>query len=289
LKQITATVISNRQLLRYPGAIYFLMRLRVPKTPSEYSPRPGQFLMIKCGDDTLLRRPISIHSVIESPDNESSDLELLYALPCKTDKSLPANLVRKTEPQTATGKGTLSLSRLIKGSTLDLIGPLGNFFTIDPGSKNLLLIAGGIGIAPLKFLADSAISQGKEVTILLGARTKAGLIPGDVFPSQANVIIITEDGSAGKKATAVRIVPEYIGWADQIFACGPKAMYEALSDSLEAQNAKNPVQVSLEVRMGCGTGVCNSCSIRTRQGMKRVCKEGPVFNIRDIIWQEVRI
>jgi dihydroorotate dehydrogenase electron transfer subunit len=284
LRHISATVLSNRRLLRYPGATYFLMRIQAP----EIAPicKPGQFLMLKCGKDALLRRPISIHSVIES-----TCLELLYALPCKIhDKSYPTDLARETEPQTAIGAGTRWLSKLKKGYQLDLIGPLGNGFTIESSAKNLLLIAGGIGIAPLRFLADTGISMGKNVTMLLGARYRKGHFPDKELPAHVRIIRTIEQGIQSRKyrkGTITEIVPEYIDWADQVFACGPKAMYQALDKQMRTYPRERNVQVSLEVRMGCGTGICYSCSIKTQQGMKRVCKEGPVYNIRDIIWQEV--
>jgi len=244
--------------------------------------------MLKCGKDTLLRRPISVHSVIES-----TYLELLYALPDKTDnKDLSTRISRKTEIQTAIGTGTHWLSKLKKGNQLDLIGPLGNGFTIESSAKNLLLVAGGIGIAPLRFLADKGLSMGKNVTMLLGARYRKGHFPDILLPANVRTIRTIEKGRQSRgyrKGIVTEIVPEYIDWANQVFACGPKAMYQALDKQIQTWPREKNVQVSLEIHMGCGTGVCYSCSIKTNQGMKRVCKEGPVFNIRDIIWQEVRI
>ncbi|MCX6007100.1 MAG: dihydroorotate dehydrogenase electron transfer subunit [Chloroflexi bacterium] len=283
MNNISATVLSNKKLCVYPGATYFLMRIQAPEIAARC--KPGQFLMLKCGKDTLLRRPISVHSVIDS-----TYLELLYALPDKIDNiDRLMSSGRETEIHIVNGMGTRWLSGLTEGCSLDLIGPSGNSFTIDSTANKLLLIAGGIGIAPLRFLAEFALSQGKEVTLLLGARTESGIIPDNLLPSGINVVTATEDGSRGKKGTVIEIVPEYIDRADQVFACGPKAMYQALENQIQTYLRGKDVQVSLEVRMGCGTGVCYSCSIRTKQGMKRVCKEGPVFNIRDIIWQEVRI
>jgi dihydroorotate dehydrogenase electron transfer subunit len=281
LRHISATVLSNDRLLSCPGATYYLMRIQAP----EIAPicKPGQFLMLKCGKDALLRRPISVNSVIDS-----TYLELLYALPYGTDnRNCPIRSGSETDMRTAKGLGTLWLSGLKKGSSLDLVGPSGNGFTIDPAANKLLLIAGGIGIAPLRFLAEFALLQGKDVTLLLGARTKSGIIPDNLLPAGAKVVLATEDGSLGEKDTIINIVPEYIDWADQLFACGPKAMYQALDKQMKTYPRERNVQVSLEVRMGCGTGICYSCSIKTQQGMKRVCKEGPVYNIRDIIWQEV--
>lgn len=256
------------------------MRLKAPEIAA--LSKPGQFLMISCGTDTLLRRPISVHSV------NGTGVDLLYAT---TEIENYLRSVERTggaDIQTAKGAGTRWLSSLKSGDSLELIGPAGNGFYIDPSAQDILLVAGGIGIAPLKFLAETAISLGKKVTMAIGARTATGLYPINGLPASIELLLATEDGSMGKKAMVIDLIPDYFTRVDQVFACGPKAMYEALTYSLDERDVKNPVQVSLEVRMGCGTGVCYSCGIRTRQGMKRVCKEGPVFNIRDIIWQEVR-
>jgi dihydroorotate dehydrogenase electron transfer subunit len=130
------------------------------------------------------------------------------------------------------------------------------------------------------------------VTILLGARYPGALYPSTLLPQATKVISIVENNdvkSLFRHGNVVEMIPEYISEADQVFACGPVAMYIAMKDTMQKWPAEKPVQISLEVRMGCGFGVCYGCSIRTRQGMKRICKEGPVFNINDIIWQEVKI
>ncbi|MGD0857637.1 MAG: dihydroorotate dehydrogenase electron transfer subunit [Dehalococcoidia bacterium] len=257
------------------------MHIKAPDISA--SSKPGQFLMLTCGTNSLLRRPISIHGA------SSEEIELLYAVSHIKDGLLPTGLIEEKNMRTIRGAGTKWLSGLKTGDKLDVIGPLGNGFQIDQASKSILIVAGGIGIAPLKFLAETALSLGKKVTMLVGARTMAGIYPSKALPSTLKLVPVTEDGSVGIKSTVIDIIPAYSTNVDQIFACGPEAMYEALNASMERHNIRNPVQVSLEVRMGCGTGVCYSCSIKTKQGMKRVCKEGPVFNIRDIIWQEVRI
>jgi len=268
LKQSKAKVLSNAELQCFQGAKYFLMDVKYPGIISGC--KPGQFFMLQCGDDTLLRRPVSIHSIV-LPDK----MQFLYAV--------SEGLYR------ASGKGTHWLSCLKEGDDLNLIGPLGNGFSIASAVKNILIVAGGIGIAPLRYLAENALSQGKRVTLLMGARTADALYPLRMLPSQAKTIVATDDGSCGIKSSVIDILPDYTGRADQIFTCGPVAMYRAMADKLKERHIGTPVQVSLEVRMGCGFGVCYGCSIKTRQGMKRVCKEGPVFNIKDIIWQEVKI
>jgi dihydroorotate dehydrogenase electron transfer subunit len=267
MKQLSARVLSNDEVLRYPGAACFLMQIDAAAIVNES--RPGRFLMLKCGGDSILRRPISIHGV--TPDGR---VQLLYR-------------VSLAPGGAAEGRGTSRLSQLQSGDSIDIIGPLGNGFTVAPGSRSLLLVAGGIGIAPLRFLAERAVSAGLQVVLLMGARSAAGILPQNMLPSKATCIITTDDGSKGRKGAVTDILPQYLERADQVFACGPPAMLEKLA-AIPGIGSR-PVQVSLEVRMGCGAGACYGCSIRTAQGMMRVCREGPVFDIKDIIWQEVSI
>ena len=257
LKQVSATVISNIELM--PG--YHLMRVKAPEIAAEA--RPGQFITISCGRDFILRRPLSIHRV----DN-LNQISILFAV---------------------VGAGTHWLSRRRKGETLDLLGPLGNGFSIEPASKKLLLAAGGIGIAPLVFLAQKALNEGKFVKLLLGARTKDGVYPKKLLPEGIETLITTEDGSDGKKGKVTDILPGHVHWADQVYACGPLAMYQAIAKQGKQQRGKKPVQVSLEVRIGCGIGACFGCSIKTKNGMKRVCRDVPVFNLGEVLLEEVRI
>lgn len=267
MNQIDAEVISNTEVLRYPGAAYFVMQLEA--APIAAATKPGQFLMLKCGDDCILRRPLSIHGICAD-----SRIQLLYRVSRPIDG-------------TSSGKGTDWLSQRTKGDNVNVIGPLGNGFRITHNAKKLLIVAGGIGIAPLGFLIGQGLSQGRQVTLLLGARNAASILPENMIPSGATLVITTDDGSAGKKGLVIDILPEYLEGTDQIFACGPQVMLSKMA-AIPELRAKH-VQVSLEVRMGCGAGACYGCSIRTTHGMKRVCREGPVFDIKDIIWQEVII
>ncbi len=285
LKQFEARVSYNRKLLSYPGATYYLIELLTSNKLAELA--PGQFMMIKCGGDTLLRRPISIHSA--PSDNV---FQLLYALSSANIQDSGSRVNRSCEVKSSNEIGKNLLSKLKPDDKIDIIGPLGNGYSISNKAKSLLLIAGGIGIAPLRFLAERAVTMNKSVTILMGARFPNGLYPRHLLPSNANVITIVENcdnNSLYKEGLVVDLLPQYLEDHDQVFACGPNAMYGAMSDVLKKCCYKGSVQVSLEVRMGCGFGVCYGCSIKTRQGMKRVCQEGPVFNIKDIIWQEVKI
>jgi dihydroorotate dehydrogenase electron transfer subunit len=224
--------------------------------------RPGQFVMIACGEDAFLPRPFSIHRV------DDGQLALLFKV---------------------VGKGTAWLSQQKKGETLDIFGPLGNGFTIQPASQNLLLVGGGIGVAPLCFLADCAIGEGKKVIIIQGAGTAACLLPiscpqrlydKGLLPASLEVVNATEDGAEGFKGLATQLIPHYLQGIDQIFACGPAAMYHTMAQMPELKGKS--VQLSLEIMMGCGMSVCYGCSIKTKNGLKQVCKDGPVFEMGEL-------
>ena len=221
--------------------------------------------MVRCGEglEYQLRRPLSIHQLA---NQSTSHAQLAFLF-------------------TVVGKGTRWLSQCQAGDNLDLLEPLGNGYSIHPASHNLLLVAGGIGIAPLRFLAEQALNQGCSVTLLLGAATAAQLYPQHLLPSEVKLIMATEDGTAGKKGMITDLLPDFVGWADQIFACGPSSMYQTMA----AQNLvkTKPIQISLEVRMGCGLGVCYGCTLRTKSGLWQVCKDGPVFDLDDILWEEL--
>jgi dihydroorotate dehydrogenase electron transfer subunit len=154
---------------------------------------------------------------------------------------------------------------------------------MKPAAKNLLLVAGGIGMAPLAFLAEEANALGRAVTVLLGAKRASQLCPVSQLPNGISIVEATEDGSKGRKGLVTDLVGEFAGGADQVFACGPAAMYQSMA-RLECLKGKS-VQVSLEERMACGVGACYGCSVITRNGPKQVCHDGPVFELADIVWQ----
>lgn len=244
-----------------PGV--YLMWLESPQIASEA--KPGQFVMVRCGEglEYQLRRPLSIHQLA-------------------TQSALPAKLVLLF---TVVGKGTHWLSKCQAGDEIDLLGPLGNGYSIHPDSHNLLLVAGGIGITPLVFLADEAVKRGLSVTLLCGTPT-AHRYPPERLPPEIELVTVTEDGSAGRKGLVTDLLPDFVGWADQIFACGPIAMYKSMAAQKQQLLKTKPVQISLEVRMGCGLGVCYGCTVKTKSGLRQVCKDGPIFNLDDILWDE---
>lgn len=251
--QELATVTANTE----PMPQVHLIWLEAPQIAPPA--QPGQFVMVRCGKDAecQLRRPLSIHQ------REGDKIALLFSV---------------------VGKGTQWLSQCQPGDELDLLGPLGNGLTILPDSHNLLLVAGGIGIAPIHFLADEAVKHGQEVTLLYGTPTAAQLYPSHLLP-KVKLVTATEDGTTGEKGLIIDYIDNSIDWADQVFACGPTSMYQTMATQKLLKN--KPVQVSLEVRMGCGLGVCYGCTVKTVNGLKQVCKDGPVFALDDILWDEL--
>ena len=256
MKQLTAPIVSAVEVL--PAV--FLLWLEAPGISE--AARPGQFVMVRCGQDTILPRPLSVHRV------DGDRLALLFSV---------------------VGKGTQWLSELKKGDLLNLFGPLGNGFTVNAGARNLLLVAGGMGITPLYFLAEAAAVQKKKVTLINGARTRDCLLPvslpQDFYekglpPAGVNVVTATEDDTEGFKGLATQLIPHYLESIDQVFACGPATMYTSMAKMPELKG--RDVQLSLEIMMGCGVGVCYGCTIKTKKGLKQVCKDGPVFEMGEL-------
>ena len=269
MNQVTAEILRNDKVMGpYPPSntlSSWFMQISCPEIVRQA--KPGQFVMVRCGEETVLRRPLSIHRI------EGDRLALLYAV--KGDRLALLHAV--------IGKGTQWLAARQPGQEVDILGPLGKGFTVHADSRNLLLVAGGMGIAPLMFLADGAVAEGRDVTLLYGTAID------DRYPVPARVaeVVATEDGSVGHRGMVTELIPQYLEKADQVFACGPLPMYMAMAQMPGLKN--RPVQLSLEMRMGCGMGTCYACTIKTRQGLKQVCKDGPVFELNDIIWEEIKV
>ena len=251
MKQVLAPIVSCTEAM--PGS--YLIWVEAMEIAA--GARSGQFVTIRCGEDVLLRRPLSIHRT------DGGKLALLFAI---------------------VGQGTEWLSKRTAGESLDILGPLGNGFKIHQGSQRLLLLAGGIGVAPLVTLAEKAVADGLSVRFVLGAATSSQLYPQDLVTRGIELTRVTEDGSAGEKGIVTDLLPPLAGWADQVFACGPIPMYRAMAGML----GDKPAQVLLEQVMGCGVGACRGCGVPTNQGIKLVCQDGPVFDLRRINWEEVR-
>jgi dihydroorotate dehydrogenase electron transfer subunit len=262
-KQTSCSIVSNVEVV--PGV--HLMWIEASNIAG--SALPGQFITVRCGDFTL-RRPFSIHQIT------SREIAILFKVK---------------------GNGTLWLSQRQRHDRIDILGPLGKGFRIEPSARNLLLVAGGIGIAPLVFLMRYASSR-HQITLIHGAVTATELYIERCQPAAINCqgvqfVPVTEDGSMGKKGMATDVLPDFLDWADQVYACGPVDMYKTMTEmSRRVKHSSlklRKCQVSLEVRMGCGFGACYGCTINTKNGQKQVCRDGPVFELDDIIWQEVKI
>lgn len=221
---------------------------------------PGQFVEVRVdgSPNTFLRRPISINFV----DREKNELWLLIA---------------------TVGDGTRQLAKLLPGDLLNCILPLGNGFCAEGGPSVPLLIGGGVGVAPLLYLGAELAKNAIAPTFLLGARTKNDLLLLDEFKKYGRVLITTEDGSEGEKGFVTNHSLLQQERFDHIFTCGPTPMMKAVARY--AKQADIDCEVSLENLMACGLGACLCCVEKTVDGNLCVCKDGPVFNINQLLWQ----
>ena len=210
----------------------------------------GQFVDIKL-DGHFLRRPFSIC------DWSASTLTVVYR---------------------TVGKGTAELAQYEPGKTVELLTGLGNGFDTSVSGDKPLLVAGGSGVPMMYALAKALVAEGKEVSAVLGYRTAS-----DVFLARAiealgvKVIVTTEDGSLGTKGFVTDAMKDLD--YTYFYTCGPEAMFRAI-DAI----AKTSGQFSFEARMGCGYGACMGCTMETKNGYKRVCKDGPVLVREELIW-----
>jgi dihydroorotate dehydrogenase electron transfer subunit len=255
MKLERAIVISQEEIY----ANTYLMWLSCP--PVAKGASPGRFLMIHCGDgwDPLLPRPMSFHRFRESGGERH--FAILYDV---------------------RGRGTALLAQRKSGDELAVFGPLGRGYSISPQAQNLLLVAGGLGIAALIAVADQVIGAGQSITLLQGARSARHLYPPELLPPEVEALSSTDDGSAGHRGYVTELLAEYLPWADQVFACGPTPMFAAMAKVVRDARSRKPVQALLEERMGCGTGICYGCAVFTRRGVRLVCRDGPRFELRSV-------
>lgn len=265
MKKVIAKIVSNEEV----SAGFFKMALS-----SAYlarSSRPGQFIEIRCSDgvEPLLRRPLGVHRITPG------GIELLYRV---------------------IGKGTSILSCKRKGEEADVLGPLGNGFDMN-SSSSALLVAGGIGIAPIVALAQRL----KRAEAIIGGRAASHILCEKELRSYGCYVkVATEDGSKGHKGLVTDLLKRRLedGRAKPkvVYACGPNPMLRSVAAITRAHGIR--CQVSLEERMACGAGVCLGCPVKVRPGgeqseqserserseYKMVCKDGPVFDAQEIIW-----
>lgn len=219
--------------------------------------KAGQFLHILCGGEVYLRRPISICDV-----QDGRCIRFIFEV---------------------RGDGTRALSLKNEGDMLDILGPLGNGFTVkNDGDGAVLLVGGGIGTFPLLNLAKQMPGR---ATVLLGFRSESNVLLTDELGAVSrNVFVATEDGSCGYHGLVTDILSNIIGSnkVDMIYTCGPVPMMKAVTELAVGNGI--PVQVSLEERMGCGIGACVTCTCTVGGSKKRVCKDGPVFDGAEVEW-----
>lgn len=230
-------------------------------TASQQMPEmlPGQFVEVRIDNapDVFLRRPISIHFF-------DSQKNLLY---------LMVQVV---------GKGTKRMAALNVGDVLNLILPLGNTFSIPESSQRLLLVGGGVGVAPLLYLGAELKKKGHRVTFLLGARTANDLLRMEAFKGYGDVYVTTEDASWGEKGFVTQHSLLQQQNFDFIYTCGPTPMMQAVARYAKEKGI--PCEASLENTMACGLGACLCCVTDTQHGHKCVCSDGPIFNINELKW-----
>ena len=237
---------------------YVLIRLTDGKPLPEMV--PGQFVEVRVdgSPSTFLRRPISINFV----DREQNELWLLVA---------------------TVGDGTRKLAELKAGDTLNCLLPLGNGFTSAKQGEKVLLIGGGVGVAPLLYMGAEMRDKGIEPTFLLGARTAKDLLLLDIFKRYGRVLVTTEDGSEGEKGFVTNHSILQNERFDRISTCGPTPMMKAVARFAKEKGIE--CEASLENLMACGLGACLCCVEKTTEGNLCVCKDGPVFNIRKLLWE----
>ncbi|MDM5189590.1 dihydroorotate oxidase B electron transfer subunit [Bacillus sp. DX4.1] len=224
---------------------------------------PGQFVHIKVaeGITPLLRRPISICNV----DQEKNEFTMLYR---------------------AEGQGTKTLAKKKQGELVDVLGPLGHGFPVEEAEagQTALLVGGGIGVPPLYELSQRLVAKGVRVIHILGFQSKDVVFYEEKFAELGDTYVATVDGTHGTKGFVTDVIDEYGIDFDILYSCGPLAMLRAL----EGRYKEKKAYISLEERMGCGIGACFACVCHLQEdptgySYKKVCSDGPVFPIGEVV------
>jgi dihydroorotate dehydrogenase electron transfer subunit len=284
MKLLSAELLETREFL--PGQ--WLQHYRAPWLAA--GAQAGQFVHVRTPDYSglVLRRPFSINTY----DRKSGEVTIHFRV---------------------TGVGTEWVARTQPGESLEMLGPLGKPFERDTRTRHVLLVAGGLGMAGVRSLADEALAAGCNVTVLFGAANAAQVYPSSLLPDEVEYVVATDDGSFGHHGFVTELVPQFEAWADQCFACGPQPMLAALARLAAGRQARLGVarlgarrgrgtksaplgsrqarrrawlQVSREQNMGCAVGACLGCVVMGTDGQpQRVCREGPVFAAEEINWE----
>ena len=259
MNQEKAKVIENKKITSHCWRLQFSSK-SIAKTA-----QPGQFLHIKVASyngKPFLRRPFAVHSV-----ESGGQFSILYKI---------------------RGEVTKLMRDLKKDDKVDIIGPLGNGFKLSSQAQKYVLVAGGIGLAPLFFLAKKLLDNKKEVIVIYGAGTKNELLCiKELAQFKIQPLLATDDGSKGIKGNVNKLLDKYLTNNQkeeiQVFAAGPKVMIK--ETTRVCKQAGVDLEVSMDEIMACGVGVCLGCAVKTKKGYKLACKDGPVFKAEDIIWE----
>lgn len=247
------------------GPGLYLMTIEAPSIAETVS--AGQFthVLIPGMEAHILRRPFSIYRASTS----SGEIEILYQV---------------------VGYGTELMTKLSEGTALDLLGPIGKSWTVPESAKRALLIAGGVGAAPLYMLAEELNENKGAFDVILGAQTKNALVCHDRYStlvehsSSASLRCSTDDGSFGFAGFCIPLVEEALKTTryDYLAVCGPEPLMKKVATL--ANKAGIYSEASFERRMACGIGACLSCVVDTKRGKKRACVDGPVFNLDEVVF-----
>ncbi len=264
MRRAIARVIETEEI--YPGT--FASWYEAPSL-SQHA-QPGQFVMVDAGSehgafDPLLPRAFSYYRFrrVASGDSERQ-FALLYSV---------------------IGRVTEQMASMQPGERVWMTGPLGRGFDVRRTASNLLLLGGGVGIAPLVALAEAELerdSRNRSIVLCFGARSADGVYPAELLPLQVEYQVATEDGSMGAEGFVTDLFARNLAWADQTFACGPVPMFRSMSPIVRRDGMNRPVQILMETDMACGTGICYGCAVFTRKGVKLCCKDGPRFDLLDV-------
>ena len=283
MRLLAAELVETREFL--PGQ--WLQTYVAPTLAS--TAQPGQFVHVRTPDYSglVLRRPFSINTY----DRARGTITIHFRI---------------------TGVGTEWMARMRPTDWAEMLGPLGRPFEVDPKTRHVLLVAGGLGMAGVRSLADESLAANRNVVMLFGAASAAEVYPSSLLPDEVEYVVSTDDGSFGHHGRVTDLMTKFESWADQTFACGPLPMLEALARSAKTRQARLGVaslgtrprrgtktaplgskqarrrawlQVSMEQNMGCAVGACLGCVIMGVDGPQRVCREGPVFASEEIAWE----
>jgi dihydroorotate dehydrogenase electron transfer subunit len=270
-KRVFGEILENRAVSR----VTWIMKVHAPTLSPGI--RPGMFVNLKTTDHLvpLLRRPMSVHRVIRDGET-ATGFAIVYDV---------------------IGPGTRALAAMHKGQKIDVVGPLGNEIRVPEGAKRAVLVAGGVGVGPIKIVAEELQRRGlRDVTVCYGARDNDHTVPNEeVAPHGCRLLVCTDDGSVGKKGRVTMFVEELIAGgrlddATYVFACGPRPMFAAL------QRILSPLGISCEAAteefMGCGFGVCFGCTLTVldaagKPEYRLCCADGCIFPLERLVFDDV--